>query len=83
MTRDKPDQMEARRPMPPTAARRATPHSAAVDPIEAGLRELFRAMAEEPLPEEFKALLDRIDAAAGPAAGPAAETAGSDSGDRR
>lgn len=36
--------------------------SKSVDPIAAGLRRLFSAIADEPIPDEFMALLDRIDA---------------------
>jgi hypothetical protein len=33
-----------------------------VDPISAGLKALWAAMENEPVPDEFLALLDRIDA---------------------
>jgi hypothetical protein len=33
-----------------------------MDPISAGLKALWAAMENEPVPDEFLALLDRIDA---------------------
>ena len=38
-------------------------HSTGVDPIAVGLQKLFAAVAEEPVPDDFMALLDRIEAA--------------------
>lgn len=72
--------MEVCQQMPSSAARRTAPLPAVVDPIEEGLRELFRTMVEEPLPDEFKALLERIDAATPRAGDPAAAAAAT--GDR-
>lgn len=45
------------------------------DPIRAGLKKIYDAVVEEAIPDEFMALLDRIDAARAPpaAAGKAAE----------
>ena len=34
-----------------------------VDPIAEGLRQLYRNVAEEPIPDEFLELLNRIDSA--------------------
>jgi hypothetical protein len=34
-----------------------------VDPITVGLQHLFAAVIEEPIPDDFMALLDRIEAA--------------------
>lgn len=31
------------------------------DPISAGLKKLFERVAEEPIPDEFLSMLDRID----------------------
>lgn len=47
------------------------------DPISAGLKALWAAMEDEPVPDDFLALLDRIDKAnpidsMDPEAGPAA-----------
>lgn len=39
------------------------PAEAAPDPISAGLKALWAAMENEPVPDEFLALLDRIDSA--------------------
>lgn len=39
------------------------PGNAASDPIGAGLRRLLASVTEEPIPDEFMNLLDRLDAA--------------------
>lgn len=45
-------------------AKRITVPSAKMgaDPIATGLQQLFAPLAAEPIPDEFMALLDRIDA---------------------
>ena len=53
-------------PAPATGASKAAPAAGAgegVDPITVGLQHLFAAVAEEPVPDDFMALLDRIEAA--------------------
>jgi hypothetical protein len=50
-------------------ANAATPGPATPDAIAAGLRQLFAPLAAEPVPDEFLALLDRIDANARKGAG--------------
>ena len=48
----------------PTRAGATTAGAAGgTDPIAVGLQHLFAAVAEEPVPDEFMALLDRIEAA--------------------
>lgn len=47
-------------PRPPAPAT-ARPNGK-IDPIAIGLKQLFSAVADEPIPDEFMALLDRIDA---------------------
>lgn len=42
--------------------RRGAESKAASDPIAVGLRQLFATVADEAVPDEFMALLDRIDA---------------------
>lgn len=37
--------------------------TAGADPIAVGLQRLFAAVADEPVPDEFLSLLDRIEAA--------------------
>ena len=46
------------------SANRATPlpQRTGADPIATGLQRLFAPLAAEPIPDEFLALLDRIDA---------------------
>lgn len=64
--------------MPSPAARRSPVPPATPDAIEEGLRQLFRSVADEPLPDEFADLLRRMDeATAQPAgsAGPAPKAA--------
>ena len=39
-----------------------TPHSSAPDPVTAGLRQMFAAIADEPIPDDFLRLLDDIEA---------------------
>lgn len=38
--------------------------SCAADPISLGLQHLFQSVVDEPIPDEFMALLDKIDSAA-------------------
>lgn len=38
------------------------PAKSGADPIATGLQQLFAPLAAEPIPDEFMALLDRIDA---------------------
>ena len=47
-------------PVPPTPG---VPTTSMTDPIAASLQQLFAPIAAEPIPDEFMALLDRIDAA--------------------
>ncbi len=63
---------------PPDAARAA--RAARVDPISAGLKALWASMENEPVPDEFLALLDQIDAARPPADTPAADPPDADAG---
>ena len=53
--------MSQTRPANSRAAPR--PGEGAVDPIAEGLRQLYRNVAAEPVPDEFLELLSRIDSA--------------------
>jgi hypothetical protein len=60
----------------------APPVASKVDPIAVGLQQLFATVANEPVPDEFLALLDRIEAAerkraADANAAPTSDTTGS------
>lgn len=48
----------SRAPAPGTAG-----PAAGIDPISVGLQRLFESVADEPVPDDFMALLDRIEAA--------------------
>lgn len=52
----RPEAGPTRRATGPTAA------SAGMDPIAIGLQHLFASVADEPVPDEFLKLLDRIEA---------------------
>jgi hypothetical protein len=58
--------MDDKREMPPAGARprpvRARRVRQGVDPISAGLRALWASLENDPVPEEFLSLLERIDA---------------------
>ena len=79
---DKPKQRTAaQRDGALTAKPRAPRVSSRIDPISAGLRALWSSLENEPVPDEFLALLDQMDAGpdadepppiAGPKPGPAA-----------
>jgi hypothetical protein len=47
----------------PGSGRHAAGSNSDADPIAMGLQKLFGAVAEEPVPDEFMELLDRIEAA--------------------
>ncbi len=56
---ERPDEQPAITPR----ATRATPRP---DPISAGLRALWASLEDEPVPDDFLALLDRMDDPAAP-----------------
>lgn len=40
----------------------AAPRGARPDPVTAGLKQMFAAIADEPIPDDFLRLLDEIEA---------------------
>ena len=56
----------------PDAKPRAPRNSSRIDPISAGLRALWASLENEPVPAEFLALLDQMDADPEPAQPPPA-----------
>lgn len=67
MNHPRKQQRLAERPHERTAIRPRT--AAHADPISAGLRALWASLEEEPVPDDFLALLDRMDDAETPPPG--------------
>lgn len=70
MNHPRKQQRLAERDEPTAISPRPTRATTRPDPISAGLRALWASLEEEPVPDDFLALLDRMDEAEAPPPGP-------------
>ncbi|MEN9933257.1 MAG: Anti-sigma factor NepR [Pseudomonadota bacterium] len=66
MNHPRKQQRLAERDEPPAIKPRPSRAAPRPDPISAGLRALWASLEEEPVPDDFLALLDRMDEADAP-----------------